>query len=588
MAETIFPEMRKDPTSGHWSVVTKKDKDNEEEKTDQYKPPESYLKGSRLLFESEVCPFSQSYSGGRRQDKDPILGLRWKGDEVEILWHENLEKRKKLWDSADWEIMMVEHDYAQVNRHISPDLFGDGPFVSLAGYGIHDMIIEDPTEEHKPLGVMPWKRTMLLFLAVLYRLKGDLGLKHNVPCFPKVNPDMFTPLIATEGIRHISFFHNHLREAGASEEHPHSQIIASPIIPTDVSAELDYLRKRYNEPPGRCIYCQVIETEKNLRERVRVLFENDSFLAVHPYAPMYPFEIWILPKKHSPSYVDLIPEDYSPENPNPLKDLARIVNDVIGRLYVSLRNPGYNLILKTAPIPRAGERDYEFHWHIRVEPRGLYKHAGFEIGTGIFSCETPPAEAVEFLQKWGVLTKDEDVDTKGFLHWYIKKVSDIESKKNGPVSEDDIITVREASHLLEILPDKGMNIQGGLELKNRIEEIKVKYPQIDRSNYQQFFPPEPRQRINILPKEFEETDGPHYRSDPSTERWVLVPSKKRRKKAKYHADTVEKWRKNEAEHLHTEKEKKSKKINPIKKKIMELKSKIETIEKEIAKEKKRR
>ena len=579
MCKDILPEMRKDPTSGQWSVVARKEKNKEEEQeTYRYCPPKSdrYLKRLILPLKDKDCPFSQSYSGGRRQEKDPIFGLRWNGDEVEFVWDEKLEERKKLWYSDNWEVMIVEHDFAQVNRHIDPFLFGHGPFLSLAGFGIHDLIIEDPTEDHKPLGVMPWKRTMLILLAMLYRLKGDLGLKNSLPCFPKFNPAMVTSFSKMEGIRHVSFFHNYLREAGASQEHPHSQIIASPIIPTAVAAELDYLHKRYDEPPGRCIYCQVIETELN--DRKRVLFENDSFLAIHPYAPVYPFEIWILPKRHNSSYASIIPEDYSADKPNPLVDLAQIVNDVVGRLYVSLRNPGYNLILKTEPIRREGDRHYMFHWHIRIETRGLYKPAGFEMGTGIYSCETPPEEAVAFLQKWGALAEGEN--THGSLQWYMKEIRDLKTKleKGDVAHEEETQIVWEASQLLEILPHQGQKIQRGLELRSRIEEIREKYPQLMQSRYQQKYPDEPRQRINILPKEFEKTEGPHYRSDPSSYRWVLVPSKKRRVTAQKHADEVQGWRKEEAEKIYKVKEKCREKIVDEGKKF---KGKCESLGKDI-------
>jgi len=544
----VIPEMRKDPTSGRWSVVARKEKKGQ---SARYKEPDSdhYLNRLKTPLEGKACPFSRSYGGGKRQEKDPVFGLRWKGDEVELVWHENEAERGKLWHSEEWEVMLVEHDFAQVNRYITPYVFGQGPFLSLAGYGIHDMIIEDPTEDHKPLGVMPWKRTMLILLAMLYRMKGDLGLKNSIPCFPKFNPEIVKPLSKTDGIRHVSFFHNYLRDAGASQEHPHSQIVASPIIPTDVATELAYLLKRYNEPPGRCIYCQVIETEINNRKRERVLFENDSFLAIHPYAPVYPFETWILPKKHSPSFEDIIPEDYSITQSNPLEDLAKIVNDVIGRLYVSLLNPGYNLLLKTAPILRFGEQKYEFHWHIRIEPRSLYKPAGFESGTGIFSCETPPEKAVDFLQGWGVLSNNEKC--RGSLRWYIARINELKKNldQSQPATDEEIQVAWNANHLLEILPQGGRNIRDALELRGILDELMKKHIQLQRSQYQKEYTKEDKQRLQSLSREFEETEGPHYRSDLTTERWVLIPSKKRRKGPEKHKDSVAEWHRDEAREI---------------------------------------
>ena len=46
----------------------------------------------------------------------------------------------------------------------------------------------------------------------------------------------------------------------------------------------------------RCIYCDIIQQEQ--ADRVRVIAENADFIALAPYAPRFPFETWLLPKRH--------------------------------------------------------------------------------------------------------------------------------------------------------------------------------------------------------------------------------------------------------------------------------------------------
>jgi UDPglucose--hexose-1-phosphate uridylyltransferase len=288
------PELRRDPTSGRWTIVAMPtDKEKKLEASHRHKKPQDHVIRPYQAYDQNFCPFAQAFSEEKRQEKEPIFGLRWKKDavdEVEVLWSPNPAEMRRIWHSGDWEVILVRTDYAQLDPRVHPDLFGDAPFASVAGFGIHELIIEDPTEEHAPLGVMPWKRTMLILLAALYRLKGDLGLQNSRPCFPRIDAAMFTPLAQTQGVRHFACFHNYLKEAGASQEHPHSQIIASPIIPTDVAAELDFARRRSSEPLGRCVYCQVIETEKHLETEKhfekRVLFENAAIQRVEEKRPL--------------------------------------------------------------------------------------------------------------------------------------------------------------------------------------------------------------------------------------------------------------------------------------------------------------
>jgi len=188
--------------------------------------------------------------------------------------------------------------------------------------------------------------------------------------------------------KYILVFKNHGEAAGASLEHPHSQLIALPILPKQVVEELDGA-KHYFANKERCIFCDVIRQE--LDNPVRVAGENQDFVVLSPYAPRFPFETWILPKRHESAF------ENSPSNL--YENLARILRTLLIKAFYVLDNPAYNLVLHTSPI-QDNTNDY-YHWHLEIIPK-LTKPAGFEWGTGFHINPTPPEEAARFLREANV------------------------------------------------------------------------------------------------------------------------------------------------------------------------------------------
>jgi galactose-1-phosphate uridylyltransferase len=183
------------------------------------------------------------------------------------------------------------------------------------------------------------------------------------------------------------------------------------------------------------VYCEIVEAELAIRDQTptnqRVLFETAHFLAVQPYSSIYPFETWLIPKRHDPSFAELTTQVQGDGagDKTELEDLASLINDVLGRLYACLDDPAYNLILKTAPAARSDEANKyaSFHWHIRIEPRGITTPGGYELSTGIFSSPTPPEETTTFLQDWGILGQA-DAHLDGTLAWYLR-MSEMATKR---------------------------------------------------------------------------------------------------------------------------------------------------------------
>jgi UDPglucose--hexose-1-phosphate uridylyltransferase len=188
--------------------------------------------------------------------------------------------------------------------------------------------------------------------------------------------------------RYIILFRNYGEAAGASLQHPHSQLIALPVIPSVVKEEVDASREFY-EAKERCIFCDIIHEESS--EGGRLISETDRFTVLAPYAPRFPFETWILPKQHASHYED--------SETALLDNLAWVLRSTMRKIDKVLERPAYNFIVHSAPVQEAPLAHY--HWHIEIIPK-LTKVAGFEWGTGFYINPTPPEEAARFLREAGL------------------------------------------------------------------------------------------------------------------------------------------------------------------------------------------
>ena len=175
---------------------------------------------------------------------------------------------------------------------------------------------------------------------------------------------------------------------GVFNHHPHSHILAMPVIPRRIDEEvwgtLDYYQRK-----ERCIFCDIIKEEILMKKRV--VLETVHFLVFSPFASRYPFETWIVPKKHSPDFHHIDEEE--------MEDLSVAIQSLSIRFYKLLSDPPYSLAFHTSPIQSRFHRS-EYHWHIETRLRiGLRE--GFEWGTGFFVNPTPPEDAAAYLRKVG-------------------------------------------------------------------------------------------------------------------------------------------------------------------------------------------
>jgi UDPglucose--hexose-1-phosphate uridylyltransferase len=186
-------------------------------------------------------------------------------------------------------------------------------------------------------------------------------------------------------LKYILVFKNHREEAGCSLAHPHSQIVATPIIPQKVWGKIKGVQQ-YKEYRDRCVYCHIIEQEIGTRERL--IIENTALIACSPFASRSPFEVWIIPKTHRSCFADMFRLE--------VLEFAQILKETMSRLYYGLINPPYNYTLLTAPCDSDMLED--FHWHLEIVPR-LITPAGFEMGTSIYINVVPPENAAKYLRE---------------------------------------------------------------------------------------------------------------------------------------------------------------------------------------------
>ena len=235
-------------------------------------------------------------------------------------------------------------------------------FQRVSGIGAHEVIVETP-EHDAHIPQMSEQQVQEIITA--YRQR-------------------YLDLTRDKRFRYILIFKNRGARAGASISHPHSQLIAMPIVPRRIMEEVNAVNRYYHASGGTCLYCEVLDNE--LKVGTRIIAENGSFVSLSPYAARYPFETWILPKKHEMAFEDIADSERKP--------LAHILQDALARLYHVLDDPPYNYYIHTAPCDRQETR---YHWHLEITPR-LVETAGFERGTDFYINPVMPEDAASILR----------------------------------------------------------------------------------------------------------------------------------------------------------------------------------------------
>ncbi|MEK9156451.1 MAG: galactose-1-phosphate uridylyltransferase [Patescibacteria group bacterium] len=186
-----------------------------------------------------------------------------------------------------------------------------------------------------------------------------------------------------EKVSSIMPIYNQGAESGASIDHPHAQIFASGIVANTVGREMDGA-DRYYGINGACIYCDIIRHE--MKQKVRVVYENDHFLAFNFFASRFPFETWIAPKRHE--------SQFELSSQASLRDFADAAVEVLAKLNKILDTPPLNFYIHT--LPTILEDSASYHWHLEVVPR-VANYGGFELGSEVIINVMAPEIAAAYL-----------------------------------------------------------------------------------------------------------------------------------------------------------------------------------------------
>ena len=327
-----MPELRKDPVTGRWVIIA----------TERGARPCDFKSAPQAISRG-FCPFCEG-----NEDKTPpeIASYRDYGNK----------------DQKGWRVRVVPNKFPALQIEGGLDKRGEGIYDLMRGVGAHEVIIETP--EHvttlTQLSVGRIEEMLRVYIERLNDLKNDKRFAYGL------------------------IFKNVGSIAGASLEHTHSQLIITPVVPITVSREMNGSRGFFDYR-GRCLFCDMLKQESS--GGTRVVLDGDQYISFEPFASRFPFETWIVPKKHRSNF-EAVP--YSE-----LGELAEVLKDSLVRIESSLENPPYNYIVHSAPF-NVQDLDY-YHWHIEIIPR-LTKVAGFEWGTGFYINPVPPEKAAEFLR----------------------------------------------------------------------------------------------------------------------------------------------------------------------------------------------
>ena len=271
-----------------------------------------------------------------------------------------------------WSVRVIPNLYKAVQIELENHSKIDGMFESRPGLGAHEIVIDTPSHDCRmadldSLHIGQWLSAISMRIA---------DLRHD------------------KRLIHISVFKNHGENAGATQPHPHTQIIALPVEPHNtlrlMEKDFQYYRRH-----GRGKVEDILENERN--EEVRIIAQKGDFVAFCPFASSFPFEVMIAPRRALSTLDDLNRDD--------IVHLSKLLKEVFMRLDVQLGDFNYNLAFNMAPLNSNFENESYFphlkkyyRMTIRIIPR-IYRLGGFELSTGMLINPVEPEEAAKLLRE---------------------------------------------------------------------------------------------------------------------------------------------------------------------------------------------
>lgn len=335
-----FPsELRHDLVSQDWVVIA----------TGRAKRPEAFKKEKRkeIKIPPKICPFCNIET----QEK-PVL----------IFSHnKKITFEKRI--PQNWTTVVIPNKFPALLPSPILEKRTEGKFYQIMkGVGFCELVITKDHQKHFP----------------------HFELRQVKEVFDAYQ-ERYLDLMKKPHVNYISIFHNHGIEAGASQPHPHSQIITTPLIDIDLKKALSK-SESYFKKNKKCIYCEMNKWERKVKKRI--VFENEGFLVICPFASKSAFQLIVSPKKHFSNFEEI--------KENQKWQLAQAFQVAMKKLYKALNDPPYNFYLHTAPCN--GKKYPHYHWHWTILPKTSIP-AGFEIGTRMEISTIQPETAAQYLRK---------------------------------------------------------------------------------------------------------------------------------------------------------------------------------------------
>jgi UDPglucose--hexose-1-phosphate uridylyltransferase len=319
-------QLRLDPLTGRWVVIA----------GDRASRPSAFLTRSLPVEDDpeRSCPFCPGH------EEEGVPALETYGPD------------------GRWQVRVVPNRYPafggtdpMVVTHLGP-VFTEAP-----ASGVHEILVMTPDHDRS------WADLSAEQTALVMGALGDRMGEHAT----------------TPGLRYSQAVVNFGREAGASLNHPHGQLLSTPFVPGEMSMEM----AGFARFQGNCLVCAISDAEEEAAHRV--VYADDRVVVINPFWSGTPYEMLIMPRAHQPHLFRADGDD--------LSAVGHSVQVALASLRSLLDNVAYNIVFHSAPFRMSGD----YHWHVHIMPK-VTTQGGFELGSGVLINVVPPERAADELR----------------------------------------------------------------------------------------------------------------------------------------------------------------------------------------------
>jgi UDPglucose--hexose-1-phosphate uridylyltransferase len=319
-------QLRLDPLTGRWVVIA----------AERLERPSAFLT-RRLPVEDDparLCPFCP----GTEEPGPATLEM--------------------FSPTGEWQVRVVRNRYPAFDGSEPMVVTHLGPvFTQAPASGVHEVLVLTP--EHDAT----WADLSESHAALVMEAMRDRMVEHST----------------IPGLRYSQAVVNRGREAGASLDHPHGQLMSMPFVPGETANELAGFARFH----GNCLLCTTADAEEEADHRI--VYADEHVVVITPFWAGSPYEMLAIPRRHTPHLYRAEPED--------LAAVGHSVQVALAALRSRLGDIAYNLLFHSAPYRVSGD----YHWHVHLIPQ-VTTRGGFELGSGVLINVVSPERAADELK----------------------------------------------------------------------------------------------------------------------------------------------------------------------------------------------